>query len=73
MADTTVHAPAALVASSTNADDSGHDCGVKLHGCGVKRFGEGREDGSSPGVLSTVARASGGELVTEACTVCRRR
>jgi hypothetical protein len=25
MADTTVHAPAALVASSANADDSGHD------------------------------------------------
>jgi hypothetical protein len=29
MADTTVHAPTALVASSTNADDSGHDSGMK--------------------------------------------
>jgi hypothetical protein len=27
MADTTVHAPAALIASSANADDSGHDYG----------------------------------------------
>jgi hypothetical protein len=29
MADTTVHAPAVLVASSANADDSGHDSGMK--------------------------------------------
>jgi hypothetical protein len=29
MADTTVHAPAAPVASSTNADDSGHDSGAE--------------------------------------------
>jgi hypothetical protein len=29
MADTTVHAPAALVASSANADDSGHDSGTE--------------------------------------------
>jgi hypothetical protein len=29
MADTTVHAPAALFASSANADDSGHDSGTK--------------------------------------------
>jgi hypothetical protein len=29
MADTTVHAPAAPVAPSANADDSGHDSGVK--------------------------------------------
>jgi hypothetical protein len=29
MADTTVHAPAALIASSANADDSGHDSGME--------------------------------------------
>jgi hypothetical protein len=29
MADTTVHAPAALVASSANTDDSGHDSGTE--------------------------------------------
>jgi hypothetical protein len=29
MADTTVHAPAALVALSANADDSGHDSGME--------------------------------------------
>jgi hypothetical protein len=29
MADTTVHAPTALIASSANADDSGHDSGTK--------------------------------------------
>jgi hypothetical protein len=29
MADTTVHAPAALIASSTNAGDSGHDSGTE--------------------------------------------
>jgi hypothetical protein len=29
MSDTTVHAPAALVASSANADDSGHDSGTE--------------------------------------------
>jgi hypothetical protein len=29
MATTTAHAPAVLVASSTNADDSGHDSGTK--------------------------------------------
>jgi hypothetical protein len=29
MTDTTIHAPAALVASSANADDSGHDSGTK--------------------------------------------
>jgi hypothetical protein len=29
MADTTIHAPTALVASSANADDSGHDSGME--------------------------------------------
>jgi hypothetical protein len=29
MADTIVHAPAALVASSANTDDSGHDSGME--------------------------------------------
>jgi hypothetical protein len=29
MADTTVHAPTALIASSTNTDDSGHDSRMK--------------------------------------------
>jgi hypothetical protein len=29
MTDTTVHAPAALVASSANADNSGHDSGME--------------------------------------------
>jgi hypothetical protein len=29
MADTTVHAPAALVASLVNADDLGHDSGTE--------------------------------------------
>jgi hypothetical protein len=30
MADTTVHAPVALVASSANADDSEHDSGMGI-------------------------------------------
>jgi hypothetical protein len=29
MADTIVHAPAALIAPSANADDSGHDSGAE--------------------------------------------
>jgi hypothetical protein len=29
MADTTVHAPTALIASLANADDSGHDSGTE--------------------------------------------
>jgi hypothetical protein len=50
MANTTTHAPAALVASSANADDSGHDSGMESTAmaasssptCGATKMAEGK-------------------------------